>query len=102
MEPMATRSLSFMQWLKLVVRHATDDGFQNVAGYPPDDVAKRLGVDRSRVSQLIREEVLDTLEVTNAAGRVCITLVTEASIERYLAKRVPDRNRQGYFAFQET
>jgi hypothetical protein len=51
------------------------------------------------VKQLIREDVLDTIEVTNSAGRVAITLVTDASVERYLSKRVPDRNRQGYFAF---
>ena len=96
---MATRTLGFSQWLKLVARHALDSGFANVAGFPPTDVAVKLGVSKQRVHQLIAEESLDTIEVTNAAGAVCITLVTEASYERYLAKRVPDRNRQGYFAF---
>jgi hypothetical protein len=101
MSPMATRSLTFAKWLKLVARHAIDSGFQNVAGYPVVDVASRLDVHRSRVYQLIEDGILDTIEVTSGTGRVCITLVTEASVERYLAERVPDRNRQGYFAFQD-
>lgn len=98
---MATKTYTFSQWLKLVVKHAADNGFQNVAGYPVADAAKKLEVSPSRIAQLIAEDVLDTLEVTTVAGRVAIRLVTEASIERYLELRVPDRNRQGYFAFQE-
>jgi predicted DNA-binding transcriptional regulator AlpA len=98
---MATRTLKFREWLKLVAKHSTDDGFANLAGYPVDDVAKRLGVNRSRVYQLIEDETLDRIQVLTWTGKVAITLVTEASIDRYLAKRVPDRNRQGYFAFQE-
>ena len=96
---MATRTLTWTQWLKLVAGNALGNGFQNVAGYPPADVAARLGVSPERVKQLIREDVLDTVEVTTRAGRVAVRLVTEASLERYLAERVPDRNRQGYFAF---
>jgi len=101
---MATRTLKFSQWLKLVAKHTIagefDDAADHLIGMPPDDAAKKLSVTRERVSQLIREEKLDTLQVTNAAGRVCITLVTEASLDRYLAQRTPDRNRQGYFAFE--
>jgi len=96
---MATRTLSYTQWFKLVMEQALGDGFTHVSGYPPADVAHKLGVSRERVGQLIREGTLDTLAVTTRAGKVALTLVTEASVERYLAERVPDRNRQGYFAF---
>jgi hypothetical protein len=97
----ATRTLNFREWLKLVARHGLDDGFKNLAGYPVDDVAARLSVHRSRVYQLIEEESLDRIQVLTKTGKVAITLITQASLERYLAERVPDRNRQGYFAFQE-
>lgn len=97
---MASRTIKYAEWLKLVLRHATGDGFLNVSGFPPADAAKRLDVSRERVSQLVREGVLDTLSLTTASGSVALTLITEASLERYLAERVPDRNRQGYFAFQ--
>lgn len=97
---MATRTLTWTEWLKLVRRHALDNGFQNVAGYPAADVAARLGVSHQRVYQLIQGGALDVVEVTTKAGKVSLSLVTEASLERYLAARVPDRNRQGYFAFQ--
>lgn len=96
---MATRTLKYTEWLKLVTRHALDGEFPNVAGHPVMDVAKRLGVSKQRMYQLIGEGTLDTLHVTNAAGKVALTLITDASLERYLAERVPDRNRQGYFAF---
>lgn len=96
---MANRTLKFSQWLKLVVKHATDDGFLNVSGFPVADAAKKLDVSPQRISQLIAEDVLDTLEICSWTGRVVVRLVTEASIERYLEKRTPDRNRQGYFAF---
>lgn len=97
---MATRTLTFTQWLKLVAsREALANEFENVAGWPVADVAAKLDVNRSRVYQLIEEGALDTLQITNAAGRVAMTLVTFASVERYLAERTPDRNRQGYFAF---
>lgn len=97
---MATRTLTWSQWLKLVARHSLDNGFANVAGYPVADVCERLGVTKQRVHQLIEAGALDTLQVTNAAGKVAVILVTDASLERYLLKRVPDRGRQGYFAFQ--
>jgi hypothetical protein len=99
---MATRTLNFREWLKLVAQHARDDGFKNLSGYPVDDVATRLGVNRSRVYQLIEDETLDRIQVLTKAGKVAITLVTQASVERYLADRVPDRNRQGYFSFPQT
>lgn len=98
---MATRTLTYTTWLKLVVQHARTNEFLNVSGYPAADVAERLDVSRERVNQLTREGILDLLHITTRAGRVSMSLITEASIERYLAKRVPDRNRQGYFAFQQ-
>lgn len=97
---MATRTLKYTEWLKLVARHGLGREFANLSGYPVPDVAARLEVNRSRVYQLIESGVLDTLVIVTAAGTTAMTLVTEASIERYLASRVPDRNRQGYFAFQ--
>jgi hypothetical protein len=95
----ATRTLTWTKWLALVARHSLDNEFGNIAGYPSIDVAEKLGVSKQRVHQLIEDGVLDTVEVKNAAGRLAIVLITEASLERYLAQRVPDRNRQGYFAF---
>jgi len=99
---MATRKLNFTDWLRLVRRHATDNGFQNVAGYPVVETASRLGITKQRVHQLLEADVLDSLAITTKAGTTAVLLVTEASIERYLNKRVPDRGRQGYFAFPET
>lgn len=96
---MAARTLKYTEWLKLVMRHALDGQFPHVAGHPVMDVAKRLSISKARIYQLIDEGTLDTLHVTNAAGKVALTLITDASLERYLADRVPDRNRQGYFAF---
>jgi hypothetical protein len=96
---MATRTLKYTEWLKLVRGAFTGDASSHVYGYPPADVAKRLNVSRERVSQLVREGTLDTLSITTAAGRTALTLITEYSLERYLADRVPDRHRQGYFAF---
>jgi hypothetical protein len=96
---MASRTLSYTQWFKLAVRHALDGEHANVSGFPVADIAKKLEVHRSRVYQLIEEGTLDTLVITTRDGRTALTLVTEASLERYLASRVPDRGRQGYFAF---
>ena len=95
---MATRTLPFTDWLRLVRKHALGDEFENLAGYPSMEAARRLDVSKQRVSQLVSEGVLDVLELTTR-GKVTMTLITEASLNRYLAKRVPDRNRQGYFAF---
>lgn len=97
---MATRTLKYTTWLKLVTQHARTDEFANVSGYPVADTAKRLHVTRQRVNQLVEEGALDLLVITTAADRVAVTLITEASLDRYLAQRVPDRGRQGYFAFQ--
>lgn len=99
MAAMATRTLKYTEWLKMV-RGAVTEQPSHVYGYPIADVAKRLKVSRQRVNQLVNDGTLDTLAITTAAGRTAMTLVTEYSLERYLADRVPDRNRQGYFAFQ--
>jgi len=81
------------------VRHALDSEHDNLSGLATVDVAKKLNVHRSRVHQLIEEGTLDTLAITTGNGRPALTLVTQASLDRYLAARVPDRGRQGYFAF---
>ena len=100
--PVATRTLPFAKWLKLVARHALDDGFKNVAGLPVAEVVARLGCHRSRVYQLIEEGVLDTINVTTVGGRIAIVLVTEASFERYLAERMPVPGHQGHFSFPQS
>lgn len=97
---MATRRLAFGDWLRLVRRHALDNEFPNVAGFPPGEVATKLDVSHQRVSQLVADGTLDLIEIVNKNGKVSLTLVTEASLDRYLATRVTDRGRQGYFAFQ--
>lgn len=96
---MATRTLTWTHWLREVRKAPLGAGFSHVAGYPVADVAARLDVDRSRVHQLLSSGALDSVEITTRKGTVAMTLVTEASLERYLADRTPDRNRQGYFAF---
>lgn len=99
---MATRSLKWTAWLKLMAKHGFDSdesAYKNLSGMPPLDAAKKLGISKGRIFQLIQEEKLDTLQVTNAAGAVCVTLVTDASLERYLAERVPVPGHQGHFSF---
>jgi len=96
---MATRRLTFSQWLRAIAPVALEDRFKNLAGYPSADVADRLGVSRQRVEQLVGAGTLDTIEIVNKKGQVSMVLITEASVDRYLADRVPDRGRQGYFAF---
>lgn len=95
---MATRTLTWTQWLKLMA-DPSPDVRKNVAGYPAVEVAARLGVSRARVYQLIESDALDIIEITTRSGKVSMSLVTDASLERYLSRRVPDRGRQGYFAF---
>lgn len=97
---MATRTLPYSKWLREVARHGLGEAFLQLSGQPVADVAVELGVSTQRVYQLIEQDALDLLQITTRAGKVSVTLVTQASIERYLADRVPDRNRQGYFAFQ--
>jgi hypothetical protein len=63
------------------------------------DVGRKLDVSRQMVYKMIDQEKLDVLQITNANGAVCVSMVTEASLERYLENRRPDRGRQGYFAF---
>jgi hypothetical protein len=97
---MANRNLQFAEWLKLVGTHFFGDHAGNIIGFPAADVAKRLGVSRQRVEQLVKAETLDTVSIVNPKGRVYLVLITDASIDRYLARRVPDvRGRKGYFSF---
>jgi hypothetical protein len=98
----ANRVITFTEWhrqLRKSVFDSNSNVFENVAGVPASNAAKKLQVSEQRVNELIRQGVLDTVQVSNAAGRICLTMVTDASLDRYLAHRVPDRGRQGYFAF---
>lgn len=101
LDAVASRKINYTQWLKEVTKHALSQGlaYDNIAGFPVVEVAAKLDVSRQRVRQLIDEGVLDTIEVTTRAGTIALIIVTKASVDRYLADRVPDRNRQGYFAF---
>jgi hypothetical protein len=89
---MAIRKVTFREWLAGVITSRQNH-------YMVAEAASRLRVDRSRVHQLLKSGALDGFEITTATGTVAMTVITEASLERYLADRVPDRNRQGYFAF---
>jgi hypothetical protein len=99
---MANRTLKFPQWLKLIAKHSLDDDettYKNLTGVPVIDVSQKLDVSRAMVYKMIDQQKLDVLHITNGVGAICVSLVTEASLERYLEQRVPDRGRQGYFAF---
>jgi hypothetical protein len=87
---MATRTIKFREWLKQVVKHATGDGFLDLAGYPIADVAHRLKVSEQRVRQLIEADRLDTIQILTWKGNVAVTLVTEASLEAF-EPRAPGR-----------
>lgn len=96
---MPKRTVNFREWLKLVRKHAFDDGFYNLGGLPVADVAKKLDVSTQRVYQLIADDTLDVIEVTNAKGRVCLTVITDASMSRYLERRTPAVRRPDLFSF---
>ncbi len=100
---MASRTVTFAEWMKLVVRHAREPLTLNkVTGKPAVDAADYLKVSRQRVHQLVEAGVLDTLVVTTKGGKVHSTLITLESLERYVENRVPDvRGRQGYFSWPE-
>lgn len=80
---MEARRISFKQWFKAVTRHALDDDFSDLTGYPVGDAAKRLKVSDQRVRQLIESGQLEAIQITTAAGTVAMTLVTESSLDAY-------------------
>lgn len=80
---MATRQITWRQWLRRITSNALGDGFGDLAGYPIADVVKRLNVSQERVRQLIEADRLDAIQVLTAKGSVAVTLVTEASLEAY-------------------
>jgi hypothetical protein len=99
---MASRTVKFTEWMKLVARHAHEDCLAKLTGTPVADTADKLKVTPARVYQLIEAGILDTLVVVTKAGKVSVTLVTLESVERYLAERVPDvRGRQGMFSWPD-
>ena len=95
---MAKRTLTYRNWLRDVARAGLGDALKSVSGFTAIETAARLGVSRARVYQLIEEGSLDILCITTHTGAPALTLVTEASLEHYVANRVPDRNRKGYYA----
>lgn len=81
---MATRQMAWKDWLKRVLKAPLADQTSDFIGYPVDAVSERLGVSRQRVHQLIEAERLDTIEILTTKGAVCMTLVTEKSLEKYV------------------
>lgn len=80
---MATKSITFKQWLSAVRKHATSDGFNDYDGKPPADVCRSLNISKQRLSQLVAADRLDVLEITTAKGTVAMRLVTASSLARY-------------------
>lgn len=99
---MATRTLTYRKWLTEVAKHGFGEGFKHLSGYAVPDVAVRLDMSRQRVHQLLESGALDALQITTKTGTVAMTLVTEASLERYLESRVPVPGHQGHFSFDQT
>lgn len=99
---MATRTLTYRKWLVEVAKHGLGEGFDHLSGYAVPDVAARLDVSRQRVHQLLESGALDALQITTKTGSVAMTLVTEASLGRYLESRRPVPGHQGYFSFDQT
>ena len=65
------------------------DHLGDLGGHPVDDVAKKLGVTKQRVHQLIDSNALDAIIVTTKAGHTAAIIVTQASLDYYLAHRRP-------------
>lgn len=86
---MSLRTLTFAQWFQLVRRHSSDDRFPDHSGFPIADVAERLGVTKQAVHKLIEKNSLDAIAILTRRGTVAVTLVTQASLDYYLAHRRP-------------
>lgn len=80
---MATRKITWRQWLTAIRRDALGDGFGDLAGLPVADVCKRLDISPQRVGQLVEANRLDAIHVTTAKGTLAVVLITEASLARY-------------------
>ena len=80
---MATRTLTFPQWLKAMRREALLEKPLASAGPSIADTAKRLKISDQRVRQLIEADQLDAVQVLTWKGNVAITLISEASLEAY-------------------
>lgn len=89
---MSTTTLTYSEWFKAVRRHATDDRFPDFSGYPIADVAERLKVTKQAVHHLLEKNHLDAIAITTKAGNVAVTLITQASLDYYLAHRKPLSN----------
>jgi hypothetical protein len=89
---MARRTLTFSDWMRHLRKAIlSPDSLGDLGGHPVDDVATKLGVTKQRVHQLIDSDALDALVVTTKAGNVTAVIVTQASLDHYLAHRRPFR-----------
>jgi hypothetical protein len=63
------------------------DALGDLGGHPVDDVATKLGVTKQRVHQLIESDALDAIAIMTKAGNPAVIVVTQASLDFYLAHR---------------
>jgi hypothetical protein len=99
---MARRTLTFSDWMRHIRKAVTSpDDLGDLGGHPVDDVASKLGVSRQRVHQLIDSNALDALVVTTKAGNIAAVVVTQASLDYYLAHRRPF-GASGHFTLEPT
>jgi hypothetical protein len=85
---MARTTLTFAQWLKKIAKAAiSPDDLGDLGGHPVDDVATKLGVTKQRVHQLIDTDKLDAIVILSNAGNTTAVIVTQASLDQYLAYR---------------
>lgn len=79
----ATKTISWKNWLAGVLRAAGGDGLDDRIGVPIADVCRRLDISKQRVGQLVEADRLDAIHVTTSKGTTAIVLITEASLARY-------------------
>jgi predicted transcriptional regulator len=86
---MARRTLTWTQWLKKIAGVSTPDDLGDLGGVPVDDVATKLGVTRQSVHQMIDTDKLDAIVILTKRGNTAAVIITQASLDYYLAHRRP-------------
>lgn len=95
---MARKQMAWKDWLKAITSRPTGDGFHSFAGFPVDEVSKRLRVSRQRVHALIEADRLDVIEILTTKGSVALTLVTEASLAKFEPRATGGAGHLSYIA----
>jgi|ERR1035441_6228258 hypothetical protein len=86
---MAVRKMSLKDWTKACFKNSFDDGLLEFIGPTPIAAAQTLEVSKQRIHQMIEDKTLDAVRITAPNGTITVTYVTQASLDRYLAKRAP-------------